>query len=46
LSAQPLFDFMGVPGAVRASFSLYNKRQEADLLADTVEQCIRRGRRR
>lgn len=41
LSAQPLMAFLGIPGAVRASFALYNTRAEADALAEGVERCLK-----
>jgi len=36
--AQPVMDFYGIPGTVRASFSFYNTEEEADKLADAVEK--------
>jgi cysteine desulfurase/selenocysteine lyase len=30
--AQPLIDYFGIPGTVRASFALYNTREEVDAL--------------
>lgn len=36
--AQPVMDFFGIPGTVRASFSFYNTRQEADSLVGAVEK--------
>lgn len=30
--AQPLIDYFGIPGTVRASFALYNTREEVDVL--------------
>ncbi|WP_088340110.1 aminotransferase class V-fold PLP-dependent enzyme [Robiginitalea sediminis] len=36
--AQPIMDFYGIPGTVRASFSFYNTFQEADRLAAGVEK--------
>jgi cysteine desulfurase / selenocysteine lyase len=38
LSAQPLMKFLGLPGAVRASFMFYNTREEADALVDAVQR--------
>ncbi len=34
--AQPLIDFLGLPGTVRASFAFYNTMEEADRLAEAV----------
>jgi cysteine desulfurase / selenocysteine lyase len=34
--AQPLMARLGLPGTVRASFAVYNTREEADLLADAL----------
>ena len=36
--AQPIMDFYRIPGTVRASFSFYNTREEADTLARGVEK--------
>lgn len=36
--AQPLMDRLGVLGTVRASFALYNTREEIDALADGIER--------
>lgn len=36
--AQPVMDYYNIPGTVRASFSFYNTRQEADVLAAGVEK--------
>lgn len=36
--AQPVMDFFKIPGTVRASFSFYNTREEADVLASAVEK--------
>ena len=34
--AMPLMDALGIPGTVRASFSLYNSRQDVDKLSEAV----------
>jgi len=34
--AQPLMDRMGIPGTVRASFALYNSREEVDRLVEAL----------
>lgn len=39
--AIPSIDFLGVDGTVRASFAIYSTAEEADLLAETVEQIAR-----
>ena len=36
--AQPLMDFLGIPGTVRASFALYNTKEEVDLFTDALEK--------
>lgn len=36
--AQPVMDYFGIPGTVRASFSFYNTREEADSLVSAVEK--------
>lgn len=36
--AQPLMDRLGIPGTVRASFALYNTREEVDALAAGIER--------
>ena len=35
---QPIMDRFGIPGTVRASFALYNTREEVDALVAAVEQ--------
>lgn len=37
---QPLMDFFGIPGTVRASFAFYNTRQEVDIFIQAVEKSI------
>ncbi len=39
--AQPVMDFFKIPGTVRASFSFYNTKEEADILANAVEKARR-----
>ena len=36
--AQPLMDRLGVQGTVRASFALYNTKEEIDILANGIER--------
>lgn len=36
--AQPVMDFYGIPGTVRASFSFYNTKDEVDILVEGVER--------
>ncbi|WP_209401884.1 aminotransferase class V-fold PLP-dependent enzyme [Pseudozobellia sp. WGM2] len=36
--AQPIMDFYGIPGTVRASFSFYNTKEEVDKLVEGVER--------
>jgi len=45
LSAKPLLREYGLEKAVRASFGIYNTPAEVDLLAETVERCLRANRR-
>ena len=37
----PLMDFYGIPGTVRASFSIYNNHSEVDKLIDAVKLAIK-----
>ena len=37
---QPLMEFYGIPGTVRASFAFYNTRQEVDTFIAAVERSI------
>lgn len=39
--AQPLMERLGIEGTVRASFALYNTKEEIDILADSVERVSR-----
>lgn len=39
--AQPLLERLGVLGTVRASFALYNSKEEIDVLADGIERVCR-----
>jgi cysteine desulfurase/selenocysteine lyase len=36
MCTQPLTDFYGVPGFIRASFAIYNTRQEVDALTEAI----------
>lgn len=36
--AQPLMDYLGIPGTIRASFAFYNTTAEIDLLAEAIEK--------
>lgn len=36
--AQPIMDFFGIPGTVRASFSFYNSKEEIDALVAAVKR--------
>jgi cysteine desulfurase/selenocysteine lyase len=38
--AQPLMEIFGVPATARASFSLYNTREEIDVLTEAVRQTL------
>jgi cysteine desulfurase/selenocysteine lyase len=35
---QPIMDFYGIPGTVRASFSFYNTKEEIDILIEAVKK--------
>lgn len=39
--AQPLMDFYGIPGTVRASFGLYNTMEEVDIFVEAVEKAVK-----
>ncbi len=39
--AEPLMDFYGIPGTVRASFALYNTFEEVDTFAGALEQAVK-----
>jgi cysteine desulfurase/selenocysteine lyase len=36
--AQPIMNFYGIPGTIRASFSFYNTKEEIDALVDAVKK--------
>ena len=38
--AQPLMEIFGVPATVRASLSLYNTREEIDVLVETLRETV------
>ena len=38
--AEPLMDFYGIPGTVRASFALYNTMEEVDIFAEAVKKAV------
>lgn len=35
--AQPIMDFFGIPGTLRASFSFYNTTSEIDRMIDSIK---------
>ena len=37
---QPLMDYFGIPGTVRASFAFYNTREEIDILAEALRKAV------
>ena len=39
--AQPLMDYLGIPGTVRASFAAYNTKEEIDILVQGVERAVK-----
>ena len=38
--AQPLMEFLGIPGTVRASFALYNTEEEIDLFENALKKAV------
>lgn len=38
--AEPLIDSLGVPGVARASFALYNTREEIDYFIEKLEKVL------
>ncbi|MGN0186858.1 MAG: aminotransferase class V-fold PLP-dependent enzyme [Paludibacteraceae bacterium] len=38
--AQPLIDLLGIPGTVRASFALYNTKDEIDYFVEQLQRCL------
>ncbi|MBS1535400.1 MAG: cysteine desulfurase [Bacteroidetes bacterium] len=36
--AQPIMDFYGIPGTVRASFAFYNTKEEIDYMIDAIQK--------
>ncbi len=38
--AQPLVDYFGIPGTVRASFAIYNTMEEVNIFAEAVEKAV------
>ena len=39
--AQPLMEYLGIPGTVRASFAAYNTKEEVDILINGIERAAR-----
>ncbi len=39
--AQPLIDFFGLPGTVRASFAMYNTSEEVDIFVQALEKAVK-----
>lgn len=39
--AQPLIDHLGIPGTVRASFAVYNTKEEVDTLIKGIERAVK-----
>lgn len=37
---QPVMDFFGIPGTIRASFSFYNTKNEIDLFIDALKKAV------
>jgi len=38
--AQPVMDFYGIPGTVRASFAFYNTKEEIDVMIKGVQRAV------
>ncbi len=38
--AQPLMDYLGIPGTVRASFAMYNTKEDVNAFVKTVEKAV------
>lgn len=38
--AQPVMDFYGIPGTVRASFAFYNTKEEIDIFVEALQKAI------
>lgn len=38
--AQPIMNFFGIPGTIRASFSFYNTKEEIDALVEAVKKAV------
>jgi cysteine desulfurase/selenocysteine lyase len=36
--AQPIMNYFGIPGTVRASFSFYNTKEEIDIFVEAVKK--------
>lgn len=43
--AQPLHEFFGITGTARASFYLYNTKEEADFFVDAIKEIVKELRR-
>ncbi|SDB60437.1 cysteine desulfurase / selenocysteine lyase [Flavobacteriaceae bacterium MAR_2010_188] len=39
--AQPIMDFYGIPGTIRASFAFYNTIEEVDILVDGLKKAVK-----
>lgn len=39
--AQPLMDYLGIPGTARASFAVYNTKEEIDILMQGIERAVK-----
>ena len=37
---QPLMDYYGIPGTVRASFAFYNTKEEIDVFTEAVQKAV------
>jgi cysteine desulfurase/selenocysteine lyase len=41
---QPLMNRFGIPGTIRASFAMYNTKEEVDELVSSLENILKRKR--
>ncbi len=39
--AQPLMDYLGIPGTVRASFAMYNTKEEIDVFIEALKKTVK-----
>ena len=39
--AQPLMDYLNIPGTVRASFAMYNTKEEVDIFIEALDKTVK-----